>query len=64
MIPGLGKESGGWGREDISVGIKIQIIYNPTNVSLPIKLHKHKPSNPSNPENIHLQSLKFIHLTL
>ncbi len=36
MFPGLGKESGGcWrGREDI----KIQLIYNPTNVSLPNNL--------------------------
>jgi hypothetical protein len=66
-VSGIGK--GKWrmlegGGRIFKVWIKIQLIYNPTNVSLPIKLHKHKPSNPSNPENIHLSTLKFIPLTL
>ncbi len=60
MFSGLGKESGGCWREGvIQVWIKNQLIYNPTNISLPINLHtpqtytfqffkphKHTPFNP------------------
>jgi hypothetical protein len=38
MFTGLGKESGGCWRGDISSLDKKQLIYNPTNISLPINL--------------------------
>jgi hypothetical protein len=74
MFSGLGKESGGCWREGvIQVWIKNQLIYNPTNIALPINLqtpqtytfqffipHKHTPTNSSYPTNIHLPTLKFI----